>query len=150
MTQFEFYKSFLFVCELLLAEFCFLYKLNKRKFFVLRVFVVLVACFSFAYLLPALTENAFYRSLLFFLIFSFTIAMCKFVFNENLTTIVFCCLAGYTTQHLAYETYNFTLIAMNISQSTGFYGATDFSSIFPNLVVFIIYLCCYFLCLCLW
>lgn len=150
MTQFEFYKSFLFVIELLAAEFIYLHRLRRKKYFLLRAAIGTFACFVFAFFLPVISNDAFYCSLLFLLIFSFVVLMCKMAFNESWLTVIFCCLAGYTTQHLSYEMYNAALTLMNISANQGgFYGSAGFTEIFPNLFVFTIYIFIYVMAYCL-
>lgn len=150
MTQFEFYKSFLFVAELLFAEYLYVHRFRARSHFLVRMLLGVAASFLFAFLLPVLSENAVYCSLLFLLIFGFTVLVCKFVYKENMLTVLFCCLAGYTTQHLSYEIYNTVLVFMNVSATSGFYGTSTFWDIFPNLFIFsvyvFIYVGAYFIC----
>ncbi len=50
MTQFEFYKSFQFIIELLVAEGIFLYNLSLRKFAVFRIMGGVALTFVFSYL----------------------------------------------------------------------------------------------------
>ncbi len=143
MTQFEFYKSFLFVIELLIAEGMYVHSFRRRSHFPLRLIVGIAACFLFAWLFPILSEDAFYCSFMFLMIFSFTALVCKTLFEMKWQMVLFCCFAGYTTQHLSYELYNLIISIMNADISTGFYGTGDFLSIFPNLFVFSVYLCVY-------
>ena len=96
----------------------------RRRLFPLRVCLSAAACFLFAFLIPVLADNAFYFSFMFLLIFASTVLSAKFAFKERWFTVVFCSIAGYTTQHLAYEMYNMLL---NISGSNadtplGVYG----------------------------
>ena len=63
-------------------------------------------------------------------------------------TIVFCCLAGYTTQHFSYEIYNLLLVVMGVSETNGFYGNSSFLQIFPNPFFFVTYVCIYVLSYC--
>lgn len=149
MTQFEFYKSFLFVAELLLAEFMFIYRLKRRRFFALRAMAGVAACFLFAFLFPVVSDNALYCSLIFLSIFSFTVLAGKFLFRNTWMTVLFCCLAGYTTQHLSYELYSIALSLSGTAQSNSFYGSAEFWEIFPNLAVFVIYLFIYAVVYCI-
>ena len=150
MTQFEFYKSFLFVVELLAAESMYLYRFRRRPFFLLRLLLAVAACFLFAFFFPSMPENPYLFALTFLVIFLFTVIAAKAVFRESWFTVIFCCFAGYTTQHLSYEIYNIFLILMQANGTAGFYGNDDFTSIFPNLVIFavymIVYVVSYFLC----
>ena len=150
MTQFEFYKSFQFVLELLLAEFIFTYRLQRRKYFPLRLIAGIAATFLFAFLFPVPFSNAFYCSFTFLAIFLFTVLVVKFSFKVTWLTVIFCCLAGYTTQHVAYETYTLLLNLLGVnSGSMGFYG-TEYVGLFSNLFItaayFFVYVLSYFVC----
>lgn len=134
MTQFEFYKSFQFVFELILAESLYAYKMHRRSYFPLRLTGALVVFFVFSYLFPVLSNSAWYCSFTFLTIFIVSVLLAKFLFKETWMTIIFHCLAGYTTQHLAYEI--FTIIihisGVNAASPMGFYG-TDQVQLFDNL-----------------
>lgn len=145
MTQFQFYKSFLFVVELLLAEFCYLNQLKHKNFFPLRAIGCTAAVFLAAFLLPSDIENTLYKSGVFLLIFLFTVLASFTIYKENFFTVAFCCIAGYTTQHLAYELYNLLLLLVGFTDNSGFYGVSDFWLVFPNIVTFVLYLCAYFI-----
>ena len=69
MSQLEFYKSFLFVIELLIAEGLFLFRFKGRSKFVLRLIAAIIMSFLFAFLFPVLTLNAFYCAFMFLMIF---------------------------------------------------------------------------------
>ena len=150
MTQFEFYKSFLFVVELLAAESMYIYRFRRRSHFLLRLPLAIAACFLFAFFFPSIPDNPYLFALTFLVIFLFTVIAAKAVFRESWFTVIFCCFAGYTTQHLSYEIYNILLILMQADGAAGFYGNGDFTSIFPNLLIFavymIVYVVSYFLC----
>lgn len=150
MTQFEFYKSFLFVTELLLAESLYLYRFRRRNRFWLRLIGGVGLCYLFAWLFPVPVDNAFYFTFTFLMIFSFTILAAKFMFRESWFTVIFCCFAGYTTQHLSYEVYSVLLTLVNAGGSAGFYGQENFLQMFPNLFLFavymVVYVAVYFMC----
>lgn len=140
MTQLEFYKSFQFMIELLVAESLFTFRLQRRPFFVIRGILGLAACFLFSWLFPILSNNAFFISLMFFVLFAFTVFVSKFVYKSPWLNIVFCCVAGYTTQHVSYEMYNLILNALNVNANTpmGFYG-DRFVAMFSNPLITMIY-----------
>ena len=143
MTQFEFYKSFQFVFELLLAQSVFVFRFRRRRWFWLRLPAALALCFLFAWALPVPTEDPFYMSFIFLLIFLFTLLMNKLIFEESWLSVAFCCVAGYTTQHLAFELYNMLLVALEYPQSNGFYGTGAFTGLFPDLFTAVMYVCSY-------
>lgn len=151
MTQYEFYKSFQFVAELLLAELLYVYRLPRRSFFPLRLIGGLGLLFLFSWLFPILSEDAFYCSFMFLTIFAATVPLCKFLFRTSWLTVVFCCIAGYTTQHIAYEFYT---IALNIAGANGgtpmgFYGS-DYVGMYSNpfllALYFAVYVITFFAC----
>lgn len=140
MTQFEFYKSFQFVLELILAESLYAYKMHRRSYFVLRLIGALVVFFGFSYLFPVLVNNALYFSFTFLTIFTVSVLLAKFLFKETWMTVIFCCLAGYTTQHLAYELYTLmlNLTGANVDSPMGFYGS-DEVNLFGNQFALVVY-----------
>lgn len=121
----------------------FMYRFRKRSYFWLRLPAVIALCFLFAWLFPVPVDNPFYLSFTFLMIFLFGMAMSKVLFKENWLTVAFCGIAGYTTQHMAYELYNLLLVIMDTPSSMGFYGSAEFTSPFPNLFVAVVYACTY-------
>jgi len=143
MTQIEFYKSFQFMAELMIAEGLFSLRLSRRNKFPIRIVLCLIAVFGFSYLFPVISDNAFYISFMFLALFAFTVLMGKILFREGWLKILFCFLAGYTVQHLAYEVYNLILLAMGVEGGSGMYGDGNLR-IFPNAFIAIIYFFVYF------
>lgn len=144
MTQLEFYKSYQFLLELLIAECLFTYRLSRRRFFALRAVAALAACWALFRFFPILSENAFYISFMFLVLFAGTVFAFKFLYKETWLTIVFCCIAGYTVQHMTYELYNLAMTAMNFNSNSpmGFYGS-KWSPMFSNPVLLMLYLVLY-------
>ena len=87
MSQFELYKSFLFVVELLVAEQLFFGSLEKRNYFLLRKTLSIVGCFLFAYAFPILENNAIYMSFMFCSIFAATIVGAMICYKEKFLKI---------------------------------------------------------------
>ena len=151
MTQLEFYKSFQFVAELLLAELLFVCRFRRRKLFPLRLGASIAACFLLGWLFPVVSESAFYLSFMFFTIFAFTVLCVKFTFGQSWLTVAFCCVAGYTTQHFSYELYNMTLGVMDsitpgsLGAGMGQYGTGEIL-LFSNPFLIAVYLCVYVAC----
>lgn len=150
MTQLEFYKSFQFMAELLVAEGMFLCTLRVRKFALLRIVAAIAVSFLFAWLFPADSDSPAYLSFMFFTLFVFTVCMTKFIFRETWLKLAFCCVAGYTVQHLVYQLNNITLIAMLGGDASeingGMYGneflptfSVPFLTVWYYFVVFLLY-----------
>ncbi len=87
MQTFVFYRL-LFMVELFTAEFLFMYRLRKRRFFALRFAACIVLGGALAYFIPPVF-NAFYMSLTFLLLFAATVPMMKFCCDENWKNIFF-------------------------------------------------------------
>ncbi len=143
MTQLEFYKSFWFMTELIIAEGLFCVHLVPRSKFPIRLVLCLLGVYTLSYFFPVPTDDMFYISFMFLVLFLYTVVGAKILFRESWLKITFCLLAGYTTQHLAYQTYNLALVAMNLPSGAGMYGNTGIS-LFPNAVVALVYLAIYF------
>ena len=143
MTQFEFYKSFMFVAELAIAELLYVNKFRRRKLFVLRAAGGIIALFAFAFLFPVASENPFYCSFVFLSVFLASVLVCKLMFAEKWISIIFCTIAGYTTQHLAYELFNIIMSLLGASAAGNMYGSAAFAGIFENLYEVAIYAAVY-------
>ena len=149
MTQLEFYKSYQFVAELIIAELLFCCKLDRRPYFWLRLpaaLAVVVVLSRFFPVPSSLAHNALYISFMFFCIFVYTV----FLFKEDWLKIVFCMLAGYTVQHTAYELYNLvlTVTGINVNSPMGSYGSDKvvfFENPFATAMHIVIYTVTYFL-----
>lgn len=149
MSQFELYKSFLFVVELLVAEQLFFGSLEKRNYFLLRKALSIVGCFLFAYAFPILENNAIYMSFMFCSIFAATIVGAMICYKESFLKISFCCVAGYTIQHFAYQINNLLITVITggfVDEQSilmGLYGE-NLSPIFTNGFFTVCYLFIYF------
>ena len=149
MTQFQFYKSFQFMAELIIAEGLFLATMKRRKYFSLRLIAAIVSSVAFAYFFPNFSDHPLYMSFTFISIFVFTLIAMKFVFAESILKLSYCAVAGYTVQHLAYQANNVATVAMAGSSnvSMGMYGqsfAPTFSNPFFTIIYFFLFIAIYF------
>lgn len=148
MSYISFYKI-IFIIELLIAEYLFAHNLKKRNKFYLRLILGLVVLFGISFI-PLSTDNFILNSLDFFVLFWFSLFLVWLCYEESFFNILFCCMAGYTTQHFAYEITNLMLclVEQGISPLLGMYSNSiiDFSS-FDKRTLFSItlYLICYFI-----
>ncbi|MCX4312781.1 MAG: ATP-binding protein [Clostridia bacterium] len=109
----------LVVFELFIAELLFAIRLHRRKLFALRFIGCFAVTEGLAALLP-LVYNAYYTSFTFFLLFAVTVPMLKFCCNESLVNVLFCGIAAYTMQHLAYGVANFSVAIISSGESSIF------------------------------
>ena len=139
MTQLEFYKSFQFVIELIVAETLFTFKLERRRLFWVRLPLCVAAVLLISWLFPIPTTNALYMSFMFFCIFLSTVLAGFVLFKESPLKIIYSMVAAYTVQHLAYEGYNIVQTLMGRANA-GFYGDDEFK-LFPNPLFGVLYFC---------
>lgn len=109
-----FWSKAIFMSELLTAEAITVCGLKRRPYFLLRAAAAVFFCLGAALALPMI-DGALYSSFLFVTMFAVTLAAGKFCFNESFRTILFCGLAGYAVQHIAYELFDITTVLMGVS-----------------------------------
>ncbi len=114
-SQLAWYKV-LFLAELLVAEFLFCRKLRRRPRFALRLVLCLGAAFALAavYPLGPSTYTLGGLSTLFFALFFVTLVGCKLCFDESWWNILFCGIAGYSVQHIAFVVYNMIVTGLDL------------------------------------
>lgn len=143
MVGLDIYK-FQFMVELLIAEGLFVVKLRRRRYFRARLIASLIVMFAAVALFP-LRYNAFFSSLMFLTFFVLSIAAIGFCFHDTFWNIIFCSLAAYTVQHIAYLLYNIlvNLITENIGNNI-YYGNSDAPIDGPTMAIcWIICFACY-------
>lgn len=99
-----FWYKFQFMAELLIIEAMFTYKLRRRKLFWLRLALCLAVISVVVWLFPVRYEPL-YSSFMFLMFFVLTIAAMAICFSDRFMNILFCGLAAYTVQHIAYLVY---------------------------------------------
>ncbi len=111
-----FWYKFLFMAELLIIEGMFTYKLRRRKLFWLRLALCVAVLFLVAWLFPV-RYDPLYGSMMFLTFFVLTIAAMAVCFSDRFMNILFCGLAAYTVQHIAYLVY--TIIVNAFTDNPG-------------------------------
>lgn len=112
----------LFMVQLLVGEGIFLLHLERKQNFLPRAALCAAALLAAAALFPVPWENAWYVSFLFLSLFLLTLLALKLCFAEPFGNLLFCGVAGYTVQHLAYLLY------------TTLNDITQFSAVFGSFV----------------
>lgn len=122
-----YWYKFVFMAELIIAEILFSFRLKRKPNFVFRVFISLVVCFVAAFLFPMLNLNALYLSVMFLVLFAVSVFMLKFCFDEKWNNVIFCAIAAYTAQHLAYEICNYIVLIAGLNEGLPLYiyGSVD-------------------------
>lgn len=149
-----FFYRLLFMFWLLLGEAMFSFRLEKKNKWGLRAPLVILACFLFALAFPIPTSNSFYAMFMFFMFFIFTYFASFFLFKADWKTLLFSCILGYTTEHLAYETYFCVITFADIySPYGGGLYSSDlqiFSGLWDELTYFVAFILVYWLVFILW
>lgn len=97
-----FWYKLVFMAEIIIAEIVFVLHLRRRTHFVLRVLCSCAGLFLFAFLFPIVGYDAAWTCFMFFMMFIASLVGLKVCFNESLRNIIFCGLAAYTIQHIAF------------------------------------------------
>lgn len=124
-----FWYKLVFVGELVLSEGLAFYTLRKKERFALRVVISLLSIFVIAFLFPIFAYNALYSSFIFLMLFMVSLFAIKFCFDEPWSHIVFCGVVAYTTQHIAYETFNYLCVMFDAGNLVAVYDSEEVLSI---------------------
>lgn len=148
MTYIGFYK-FVFIVELYIAEFLFMFPLKKRKLYPLRSALGAVVLLGIA-AIPIPTDTFFLSCAVFLLFFGLSLPILWFCYDEPFANILFCGMASYTCQHFAYEFTNLAMYAVSwgVGPLLGMYSNSiiNFSKLDKTAVISVtLYLMCYLL-----
>ncbi len=116
-----FWYKLIFILELMLAEFLSVYTLQKKPKFALRVLGSILVVLTVTFFFPLFFYNAIYSSFMFLMLFIVTLLALKFCFDEPWENILFCGIIAYTTQHIAYETYNYLCYILGLGNMVAIY-----------------------------
>ncbi len=111
-----FWYRAIFMGELLISEILFTWRLSKRRRYILRLLIGCAACIGLSFAVPIFSYNSFVTSGLFFFLFFISVVMFRyFCYKESWQTVLFYCVAAFAVQHIAYELYNFIVIASDLN-----------------------------------
>ena len=132
LNSFFVYKA-LFMLALLVAQSLMVFRLKRRPYFVLRAVASVAVCIGRSLALPVLDDGALFSSALFMTMFVISAGALWSCFDAEFGIIVFCALAGYTTQHIAYQVFDIAVIAMGLHnmQSLPNIGSNPLNAMFP-------------------
>jgi hypothetical protein len=143
ITSLFFYKI-IFMGWVLFGEGMFLFRLEKKTHFLWRTALSYFLCLGFSAAFPIPTGNAFYQMFMFFMMFIMTYLMALFRYKANWRIVFFSTLCGYTTEHIAYETYYAIAAFSGILINGGGLYANDSLSLFNGPLDQFVYLVSYF------
>ena len=135
--------------KLLFGEGMFLFRLERRPRFGLRLAGAITAMLLIAALFPLLEYNAWYVSFLFLTLFLCSLLAIRWCYDEPWGNILFCGIAGYTVQHLAYLVYTYiseaTQMGLLLGANLDPYGNQPLDLTRLPLIQIVFYIDCYFL-----
>lgn len=114
LTPMFWYKG-MFAAELICAEVLTMLRLRRRSYFPLRLVVAVILCIGLAFAVPVAEYSVISSTLTFLVIFGFTVGAAAFCFKERAVSVIFCAIAGYTVQHIAYTVFDLTTVLMGVS-----------------------------------
>lgn len=119
--SFIFWYKFVFLLEIFSAFWLTSYTLKKRNHFRVRFLLsfLFLSCITFAFPMPF--NNALYTTVVFMSIFIILLITAYFCLNETVTNILFCGIIAYTTQHLAYSSFNYFITSTGLGNFGFFY-----------------------------
>lgn len=110
-----FWTNAVFMAELLIAELIMSSGLKRRAYFPLRAVVAAVVLFGCSIAFPSM-NGVLYSLFLFLSLFALSFGGLYFCFDASLRTVLFCALAGYATQHIAYEISDMSMLLMGLDK----------------------------------
>ena len=146
MTSLFFYRP-LFMLELLIAEHLFAFKLEHRKYYVLRLLFSVIVCVGISFAIPVVAFSTLYCSFLFFALFVVSVATLMFTYKDSFKNIVFCAIAGYTVQHFSQEMYELFVISCGLTDNlaSNMYGSGEVDFFGLNPFLFVVYFGMFFI-----
>ncbi len=137
-TAFYLYKS-IFMVELLVAELLMCIGLKRRPLFALRYSLCCAGCIGIAFAIPVAAYNALYCSFVFMLMFAVSLSTLKICYELNWVSVVFRGVAAYTTQHIAYQTFDLGMMTLSLAFGQdvftgGAYGSGSVSEYLPVIM----------------
>lgn len=127
MTAFQVYE-YLFMAELIVAGALFSYRFARRSKFPLRVIGAIVVCYLavFGLSMTGAAGEGWQASLVFIAMFAVFCGAFMFVYDISVKGMLFCTIAAYTAQHLAYEIFKLIFTQFDILVAQNMYGSDPF------------------------
>ena len=143
ISSLEAYK-FIFMLALFAAQGMLLFRLQKRESYPLRLLFSLVIYLAAAALYPSGAATAWSNSLMFGCFFILSVFLSLFCYDISWNSCLFCCVAGYSVQHLASILYNMIITLGGFSQSASVYSTSPASFRPVEMLIFLeVYLLVY-------
>ena len=126
LTPAFWYKG-IFFAELVLAESVIVYRLKRRPMFWLRLPLSAIGSVGLCCAVPVF--SGIWSAFVYFAIFGITLGALCVCFDERIIKIVFCGVAAYTLQHIAYELFDLSVTAMGVVDKHNISGSGTYDSV---------------------
>jgi len=144
-TIYNFFISYGYVFELLIALLLFTFSLKQRKLFLLRFCLSVALFFGLAYLWNTIFPyTMLFQILVWTLYFLIAFSGILFCFKVNFGVALFCSIGAYATQHLAFKTGSVLSILVSGADPDNFFTGVFISSFIYITVVGIVLIISYF------
>ncbi len=127
ITELFAYKI-IFVFEILCAMHLLSFYLPKKKYPVCRYILTILTCILIAIVFPLFKDVSYswwYSSITFLILFTCCAISLYFVYNISIQNIFLISITAYTSQHLAYQTYNVLTTFLSIEEKLSFISYGD-------------------------
>ena len=127
ITELFAYKI-IFVFEILCAMHLLSFYLPKKKYPVCRYILTILTCILIAIVFPLFKDVSYswwYSSITFLILFTCCAISLYFVYNISIQNIFLISITAYTSQHLAYQTYNVLTTFLSIEDKLSFISYGD-------------------------
>ena len=116
-----------FFIQLVIGEALFSYRLKRRPLFWLRLGIGLFISVGFLYfaalaIIACMQVNFVLVSLMYIIIFMFTVGVMAVCFDESFFTLMFCAVAAYAMQNLSYRILNIIELLGGVGKLSGYIG----------------------------
>lgn len=101
-----FWYKIVFMAEIIIAELIFVVNLRRRTHFAIRAVGSIAGLLLIAFIFPIVAYNAWWTCAMFAIMVFASLCGLKICFNESWWNIVFCGLAAYTIQHIAFVLFD--------------------------------------------
>ncbi len=144
-----FWYKILFMAEIITAAVIFSLNLRRRDHFAVRVACSAAGLFLIAFLYPIVAYNALWICFMFFMMFLALLCAMKICFNERWWNILFCGLAAYTIQHIAFVIFDsfsdLSALLFGLDINSNVYAEDNVvTGGLPFIVMTVVYLVSYF------
>lgn len=143
LTPLGLYKL-IFVLEMVVALAITTGNLKRKKRFAARVSLSVAGVLLLALVFPIIWYDPIYVSCMFLVLFAVSVLALRLCYDEPDINLFFCGVLAYTTQHIAYETYNFLVTITGLENYGGMYLEEE-QVVEVNLLSVFMYLASYVL-----